>query len=247
MSDLEILGVHDGQAPSFAPLEELARLVFLSYRFSQGGVGTQNRMLLYVEKEFHPHLFSEPGVERIRRLAQEMIGPFFLNQTTHPATAIPWEDDSPEASIKTPLIVENELTGLFDRFQDRKQINGFTDSLDGIAESVITMDHDYLTRPNGRAGDSKALKIKVSPYHRDPYDSMFIKHALLGEPTRSVEFDDIFSRIGDDEILQGLDENTCFLLLQVINIYLENHPERPTQDRIMRTKNIIQETLNGER
>lgn len=232
--------------PSASP-EELARLVFLSYRFSQGGVGTQNRMLLYIESEHHPDLFDEVHVERVRRLAQEMIGPYFLNQITHPATAIPWEDDRPEAAVKTQVLVENELTGLFERFRDRAQIDGFDHSLTGIAQSVIAMDYDYLTRPNGRAGDSEPLKIKTSPYKRDPYDSVFLRHAVLGDPTRAEEFDDIFVRIGAEDVVTQLDENTLHLLLDVIDIYTSRHDEDSRGQKIIDLRKVCLEGLYGKR
>jgi len=234
------LSIDDGQF-----VADMARLVFLSYRFSQGAIGTQNRMLLYIENHFHPDIFEQAHVERLREKAKGMIGPYFLNQATHPATAIPWDDDSPEAAVKTPLIVTNEVAGLFERFTTAREIlDGFDDNPTGIAQSVIVLDHDYLTRPGGRAGDSHALKIAVSPYARDPYESMFIKYGLNGHTTTTQEFDEIFATATSEETIRKLDPHTLALLVEVIDIYNTNHSMETTA-RIRRTKEICMEVLHG--
>jgi hypothetical protein len=203
----------------------LARLLFLSYRFSQGGIGTQNRMLLYIERHHQPELFSGPNLAEVKALTWKLVAPYFLNQRTHPATAIPWADNSPEATVKTELLVRNELAGLFERFTDRSQLTTFDSSPTAIAESVIVMDADYLQRPGGRAGDSETLKIKVSPYRRDPFASIFIEHGVLGRTTHSVEFDAMFAELGDVGVLRRLDAHTLWQLQRVIAIYEARHAD----------------------
>lgn len=235
------------QDPASTSPEHLARIVFLSYRYSQGAIGTQNRMLLYIEEHHQPDLFDQARIEEIREKAKSMIGPYFLNQTTHPATAIPWEDDSPEAAVKTDQTVTNEVEGLFARFSgEREEIAGFESTPPAIAESVIVMDHDYITRPGGRAGDSEQLKIKVSPYARDPYDSLFIKHAIKGETTTSPEFDDIFQKISGKEVLDSIDSLILMQLQEICDIYMANHPDLNNESvRLLKAR--CEEILNGRR
>ena len=227
-----------------ADAQHRANLIFLSYRLSQGGIGTQNRLLLHVEENFHPNLMDQ---SQVRDVAQRMIGRYFLNQKLHPATAIPWEDDSPEASIKTDLIVNNELTGLFERFEDRSQIDTFSSDLIGIAQSVIVMDTDYLSRPGGRAGDSKDLKIVVSPYTRDPYDSLFIKYAVLGESTHATEYDEIFGRLASPNIIEQFDQYSLKQLRYVVETYGQYHPETLSDIRLQNIKQLCEEQLRARR
>ena len=224
---------------------QLARLLFLSYRLSQGGIGTQNRMLLYIEEHHQPTLFSGPDLTEVKALTWAMVAPYFLNQGTHPATAIPWEDDSPQAAVKTELLVTNELIGLFERFANRSQLSTFACDPAAIAESVIVMDADYLRRPGGRAGDDDVMKIKVSPYRRDPFGSLFIKHGLLGGTTQSVEFDAMFSELGDPCLLCQFDGHALRELQSVIEIYEAHHPDAD-DDRIRNCKAICAELLDGE-
>lgn len=234
-------------SPEATTTEHLARIVFLSYRYSQGAIGTQNRMLLYVEDHHQPDLFAEDRIEEIREKARSIIGPYFLNQTTHPATAIPWEDDSPEAeaSVKTDQTVRNEVEGLFARFSgDRSEIADFETTPSAIAQSVIVMDHDYLTRPGGRAGNSDELKIKVSPYARDPYDSLFIRYGIHGETTTTKEFDDIFKVISDTDTIRSLDDLTLNQLQHICSIYIANHPEADNEE-VSQLHKYCEEILNG--
>ncbi len=222
-----------------------ANLIFLSYRFSQGGIGTQNRMLLYIEENFHSDLMGGEQAKYMKALTHKMVGRYFLDQRLHPATAIPWEDDSPGAAVKTERLVTNELAGLFERFEDREQIADFTSDVAGIARSVIVMDTDYLSRPSGRAGDSENLKIVVSPYSRDPYDSLFIKYSVLGTSTKTSEFDDIFQQLAMEETMRQFDQYTLRQLRFVIDVYTQHHPYARQDDRITRVKTLCTELLYG--
>jgi hypothetical protein len=225
--------------------QHLASLIFLSYRFSQGGIGTQNRMLLYIEENFHPDLMVGEQADEVKSLTHQTVGRYFLNQKLHPATAIPWEDDSPEAAVKTEVLVTNELAGLFERFTDREPIRSFTSDAAGIAQSVIVMDLDYLRRPGGRAGDSEDLKIVVSPYTRDPYDSLFIKHSVLGKGTNTAEYDAIFHMLATEPVLRQLDRYTLRQLQSVIDIYAAQHPDVAQDERIAHIKTLSMELLHA--
>lgn len=231
----------DAAVSSEVTAQHLASLIFLSYRFSQGGIGTQNRMLLYLEKHFHPNLMAGENSAEIRERTNRMVGRYFLNQQLHPATAIPWEDDSPEAARKTDRLVVNELSGLFGRFEDRGEIASFTDDIAGIAQSVIVMDADYLGRPRGRAGDSMALKIKVDPYPRDPYDSLYMKYAVLGRSTNTIEYDAIFGQLAQDDVIGQFDDHTRRQLQFVASVYETHHPEIAEDPRISRIRNLTAE------
>jgi hypothetical protein len=222
----------------------LASIIFLSYRFSQGGIGTQNRMLLYIEENFYPDLMK--GDEQVQALTHRMVGRYFLDQKLHPATAIPWEDDSPEAAVKTQQLVTNELAGLFGRFKNRTEIRAFTSDIVGIAQSVIVMDADYLRRAGGRAGDSEELKIVVDPYARDPYDSLFMKHSVLEKNTNAVEYDEIFQMLATEAVVSQFDQYALRQLQYVIDVYVSRHPGSENDEDITQIK-ILSERLSDAR
>jgi hypothetical protein len=224
--------------PSAVTAKHLANLIFLSYRFSQGGIGTQNRMLLFIEENFYPDLMVGARAEEVRNLTHRIVGKYFLNQQLHPATAIPWEDDSPQATKKTDLLVVNELAGLFGRFKDRTEIASFTSDIAGIAQSVIVMDTDYLSRPGGRGGDSEALKITVDPYPRDPYDSLYIKHAVLGKSTNTAEYDVIFGQLAGDDVATQFDRYTLGQLGFITSTYIAHHPDTADDERLTRIQTL---------
>lgn len=225
----------------------LARLVFLSYRFSQGGIGTQNRMLLYIEEHHQPNLFDEDVVPIVAPQVNTMVSSFFLNEKTHPATAVPWEDEFPGTFTKTSTLVTNELAGLFERFASKEQMHLFPHDPASLAMSIITMDLDYLTRSGGRAGDSEDLKVKVGPYSRDPFASLYVKHGILGARTHAVEFDDIFAQASAPETIEQLDSHTLKQLLQIIEIYVREHEDHDNNRQLLAVAATCEELLSGER
>lgn len=228
--------------------QHLANVVFLSYRYSQGGIGTQNRMLLFVEENFHPNLMVGDGQQAVRTMTHRMVGRYFLNQSLHPATAIPWDDEFSESFKKSEQLVTNELAGLFGRFEDqnRTEIATFSSDVVGIAQSVIVMDMDYLSRVGGRGGDSEKLMIRVDDYARDPNDSLFIKHAILGKGTNTVEYDAIFSCIGSEDTIRQLDPYTLRQLQFVSDTYLETHRDADVIGPVRQLQGLCTELLNGK-
>lgn len=227
--------------------QQLSRLIFLSYRFSQGGIGTQNRMLLYIEENHQPELFSPQVIEKVKELTHVMVGAYFLNEKLHPATAIPWEEEKPDDFRKSDVLVTNELAGLFERFVDRELLQGFSSDIVGIAESVIVMDSDYLSRQNGRASSSEKLKTRVGEYSRDPFESQFIKYGILGEPTRTVEYDDVFMRISSYSTIDKLDELTIKALHNILRIFIKEHSEYEDDERLLQYIGHCEGLLDGER
>jgi hypothetical protein len=225
--------------------QHLANIVFLSYRYSQGGIGTQTRMLLFLEENFHPDLLVSGDQQAVRTLTHRMVGRYFLNQSLHPATAIPWEDESPEAFRKSEQLVTNELAGLFGRFEDRAEIATFSGDVVGIAQSVIVMDTDYLARAGGRGGGSDKLMIRVDNYTRDPHDSLFIKHAVLGRSTNTIEYDAIFSCIGSEDTIRQFDQYTLHQLQFISDTYLETHQDAAIIGTVQQLQGLCMELLDG--
>jgi hypothetical protein len=220
-----------------------ANLIFLSYRYSQGGIGAQNRILLFLEERFHPTLLSVDEVhsEEVRALTRKMVGGYFLNETSHPATAVPWDHASPAEFRKSALLVENELADLFGRFQDRRRIRHFSADPVGLAQSLLLMDADYLRRDDGRAGSSEALRTRVGAYSRDPYDSVFLRHGILAVSTKTPEYDYLFSAISQPVVLQHLDGSARRDLGLVLEVFQKRHL-RLRDRRLLRLAHYLEDS-----
>ena len=221
----------------------LAHLIFLSYRFSQGGIGTQNRILLHLEENYFPELMR--GDSAVRELTHRSVAKYFLDQRLHPATAIPWEEESWENFVKTEQLVTNELTGLFERFRYRDSLRSFSSDLVGIAKSVVLMDADYLRRSAGRASGSIDLKTTVGLYRRDPYSSFFVSHSLLDLRTGSTEYDHIFNSLSSKTIIEQFDCVDLRHLKFVLNVYANHHPEVGQNERFCSINELSAELLNA--
>ena len=206
-----------------------AKLIMLSYRYSQGGIGTQNRMLRFIEEHFHPDLFRGPLLPRTRELTREAVAAVFLNEAAHPATAVPWDHPSPGVFRKSQELVVNELADLFGRFANPTSTAGYGTAPAALCESILVMDADYLRRAGGRAGSNDTLLVRVGPYRRDPWESVFVRHCVLRRTTRTSEFDELFSRLAAPTVLQRLDRDGAQMLRFVIEVYRQRHPD--LQDR----------------
>ena len=153
----------------------------------------------------------------------------------------------PGASVKTDVLVTNELAALFHRFRDqRRELAPLTFDPPALAASVIAMDADYLQRPSGRAGGSAHLKITVGPYPRDPYDSVFLTRAVVGTSTGTLEYDEMFAELGRATVLEQLDAVGLEQLRAVIEIYRNRHPET-CDARIKQLDDACAELSRGER
>jgi hypothetical protein len=234
-----------GQQVEYTP-QQRANVIFLSYRFSQGGIGTQNRLLLNIEDEFMPNLFSEEGLDEMMLITKRMVGSYFLNPSKHPATAIPWNYDSEAKFIKSEQLVINELAGLFERFRTREELQTFSHALVDIAESVIVMDSDYLSRADGRSGDSKDLMIEVGDYERDPYESLLISHSVLNVSTNSIFYDQIFHRLAIEDTICQMDKYSIKQLRVIIELYQKTHDNVDGLEKLLNVREICERLANGE-
>lgn len=242
----EFPGIYNGVegAETIAPdYDNLSRLVFLSYRFSQGGIGLQNRMLSYIRDNSHPYLFETATITEVHPRTHAMIKPFFLNDSSHPQTAIPWDYEGNDF-VKNDELVDNELIGLFERIVDDDLMKEFEPTPRAIAIGIIAMDADYLSRPNGRSGDSDAMKVRVAPYKRDPYASMFLKYGVLGASTGAAEFDDMFRAASSLETVHSFDKLTLFQLMTILHVYCRYHDSDET-DQLSDFKAVVREAYYG--
>jgi len=205
-----------GSAPAL-DVGSRAALIFLSYRFSQGAVGAQTRLLLLLERRWAPNLFAPDELSAVRRAVRRLVGGYFLDDRLHPAAALPWTNGAAGAAAKSEAVVTNELAGLFRRFEHREELTPFSDDPTALAASLIHMDDGYLARHQGRDSGDVRLRVERRAHTGDPWHSVYAAHALLGRSTGRTEYDDLFGLLGDDRILTGLDDAARRALKRVVD------------------------------
>ncbi|WP_354699937.1 hypothetical protein DSM112329_00195 [Paraconexibacter sp. AEG42_29] len=204
-----------------------AGLIFLSYRFSQGAIGTQNRLLLLLEERWAPTLFAREDLPAVRREVRRRVGSYFLNDRLHPAIALPWTNGKAGPASKTEAVVTNELAALFRRFEHREELVPASPDPVALAGSIVFMDDGYLRRSQGRNSNSIELRIIRESRASDPWHSVFVAHALLDRPTGSREYDLLFGLLGSEEVLEALPTVDRRILSRVIDRYNERQDLRP--------------------
>ena len=206
-----------------------AALIFLSYRFSQGAIGAQNRLLLLLEERWAPTLFHRDGLTELRRAVRQLVGDYFLDDRLHPAAAVPWTNGAIGAAAKSDAVVTNELSALFRRFDRREELEAFSSDPVALLASLLHVEHGYLTRPCGRASGDDSLRVIRRGERRDPYHSVVAAHALLARPTGRAEYDSLFRLIGHDDILVDLTSADRDALERVVTSYVDHADLTPLE------------------
>jgi hypothetical protein len=206
-----------------------AALIFLSYRFSQGAVGAQNRLLLLLEERWAPALFDRDGLPAVRRAVRRIVGNYFLDDRLHPAAALPWTNGATGAAAKSEAVVTNELAGLFRRFEHREELAPFSSDPVALAASLIFMDDGYLQRPRGRDTGDTHLRVARRAATPDPWHSVFAAYALLGRPTGRGEYDSLFGLLRDNRVLAGLGPSDRRALRRVVDRFSHHSDLKPDE------------------
>ena len=219
-----------------------AALIFLSYRFSQGAVGSQNRLLLLLEERWAPALFDHNHLPAVRRAVRRIVGDYFLDDRLHPAAAFPWTNGATGAAAKSDAVVTNELAGLFRRFEHREELASFS------PRSGRPRREPHLHGRRLPAAAKRPRHRRRAPAGRppapatpDPWRSGFAAHALLGRPTGRAEYDALFGLLGDDRILAGLGPSDRSALRRVVDRF-SHHSDLDADERT-RLEDAVRERI----
>lgn len=217
--------------------QELANLMFLSYRFSQGSNDTQRQMLLYIEDKFHPYFSKDPQYEEVMALTSKMVEAYYMKDALHPAT--PPANQEGEY-VKSKEQVDSSLRGLFGIFEDRKDYQyGPVD----IARSIINDDLRYLKQPGGRADSDGPNKGEIDKYGGDPYASYFVEYGILGKSTRSDEYNELFADASSEETIKQLGSDHLKHLQDALRIYVDKHPDMKEDERMLKAQALCLKEL----
>ena len=205
--------------------EHLARLVFLSYRYSQGGIGVQSRLLLHVQDEHHPDMFQEPLIHDVKRHTHKLVGAFFMNQVVHPPLPYTWDHSPAEDGERSQANAYDDVEGVFEKVLASTEDEEYAHDISSITRALVTMDLSYLLRMNGRADVNDAPSKDRESYPKDPFESQFISYAILGKSTTTPEYDLLFEQVGNLANIEQLDDHTQIEIEQILAVYLREHAE----------------------
>lgn len=228
-----------GQAIYSQTPEHLARLVFLSYRYSQGGIGIQSRLLLHIRDQYQPGMFEEPLVQEVKQTTRKLVTAYFMNHTAHPPLPYTWEDTLPDNGERSPANAFDDVEGVFERVLGATDDEVYAHDILSITRGLVSMDLSYLSRKNGRADVNDKPSNDTKAYPKDPFESQFISYSILGRSAMSPEYNQVFSQVGADSTIQQLDEQTWYELQQILAIYTREHPTMLPNERLNSLKDLL--------
>jgi hypothetical protein len=206
-----------------ADSDEVARLLFLSYRYSQGGLGLQLRLLSYMRTAHYPALLEACLRPEVQRNTRRLVGAYFSSAASHPACPMPWDEPLLDEPRWLATIVSEEMERLFAILCAPDPFAGWSHEPSCLAASIISMDLSYLQRVRGRAqGCPRSMTALRAPYRGNPFQSVFIEYAGFARGTGHRWFDALFLRVGSSFHLGTNERRIGRRLTLVWNTYWAN-------------------------
>jgi hypothetical protein len=169
----------------FLTTEETAKLLFLTFRFSQGDEKLQRYIINWIHGVFPQYKINRDTLGQINDMATTM------------ATNYLYKSPIPRHATNINVIEAKDIrdqisnwSNIFASILDGK-INDYlrtSEILDNITNILILRDHKYLIARAGRPNQTRKMESQV------------ISHALNHRPTGSQELDLMFSKIGENLI-----------------------------------------------
>lgn len=175
-------------------LDEVYKIMFLSFKFSQGSKNLQTRLLRYLAHR-RPNMRLPPGTQ----ISQDMISEVLENMSKS-GKHLQFEQED----------IQSELT---DRFQDAwRYLHDHSHPIKKMDSFVLNFLNDLLMSDN-----NYLERARMSTKHRKSY----FKDYVLDSKTTSVpEWDELFALCKQVVTTnQNLPEQTIILLRQVLNGY----------------------------
>jgi len=216
--------------------EKASKLLFLSYRFSQGLPSLQKNIFRYI-KVCHPEWRIDDALkEQIYERSEKIFIDYMkIAKGKGHASVAAGGADIDEEVIKKDLSRElNEMSHIFSKGAEDVDETLKHRVREDIAIGLITRDYEFLSREKGRPRSSDEQQGKG--VHADPFLSHLCYYGIEGHKTGSEEYDQMFSDVigyirtvkatqrGEIESLPLL-ERELPKLDEVIERYNETHPE----------------------
>ncbi|MES2315357.1 MAG: hypothetical protein V4486_01325 [Patescibacteria group bacterium] len=198
--------------------EEAAKLLFLTFRFSQGDEKLQRNIMLWIHDVFPKYRIRNETHGQLDDLATNMATKYIFKSPT--PRHVPNINDGvkgfQEKDIREQITVwSTSFESILDG--DNNDYLRTNEILDNITYSLLLRDHKYLVERGGRPNQNKKMESQV------------ISHALNHRPTGSPEFDLMFSKISENilklrnSMVDSLTYPSMISLLEAIEKVHENH------------------------
>ena len=214
--------------------EYAAKLLFHSFRFSQGSPGTQ-RLLFQFIHELHPDWRINVDMnEAVLARANNLVNNYMFkkggsNRRSVHALKTGFQDGQNKNISKsdTRESIQDMLTIMADNLES--YIPKDEDNIPKLAHAIMLdiaeSDGDYLLRDSNRRPHVLASDgNKKSPF-TDPWFSFICFYALEGNTTGISEFDELFAEISKVIRSAKAGDPSNNLIRHIIDIYAKRHPD----------------------
>lgn len=230
-------------------LNYLRKILFLSYKFSQGNPGLQYEIFQYIHV-LHPdwkmdNELKSKALEEIRRLAKQYI-PYSQSESeeVNPSGKLQHASKGSTDTITEKQIDDDVQSRIEEIQQALNERTPYKDEKDEIVRKItditMRMDHRYLSRPEGRTR-GEIPKDRQTP-QTDPFISFLCYYGLQGNLTGLEEFDAMFKDVSGVVLEDGLAPDPVWhktkldKFHKIIGFYNEHHPENPADLKKLRAE-----------
>ncbi len=203
-------------------VDHMAKLLFLSFKFSQGDGGLQQQIFDYFIMKGQIPSLSQDMRKQIASRAQSMAKRYFMGNQKHTTEGGTEEKPVPlESEIEKEMLKQIGLLGSVPPERGRT-LKGF---LGIIAENIIAQDYKYLIQEKGRPNRAKSETSSYEPT-LDPYLSHICYYGILEKNTGLEEFDDLFGQIRNVVQKDPLGGEARWKLDAVMKDWNARHPDQ---------------------
>lgn len=224
--------------------QKAEKLLFLSYRFSQGGAYLQSYLFRWlhlanpgwkIDAEMQEHTANQFG-DHIKKF----LGKGSYEHETSPRFHSAIDTSEVQSSAQGELIDMRDFFNGSRTGDEGIPLKTKEELITAIARAVISKDSIYLDKVEGRPRSHEGERMSAAT---DPFLSHFVYYGLQGHSTGMKEYDELFVEIAAcvrENIKNGTWTSESYPeLFDVIRIYNEKHADKKVDmDFLMRTKKI---------
>lgn len=203
--------------------EKAKKLLFLSYRFSQGKSELQYNIFEYLHDIRPRWRIGEKELPELQKALEETIQKYFGKSKDillHPSS--PMRDTVViQESIKT------EVKEFAEILNDKKEKINREEILSRIITRMIQGDSIFLSQKEGR--ERRATEGRKKSEHTDPWLSHLVYYGIQGHETGAEEYNQMFRDVRErimpillGEVSKYTNEKDLF---KIVEKYKEKHPE----------------------
>jgi hypothetical protein len=203
----------------FFTKEKAKKLLFLSFRFSQGSSPLQQLLFLWLHQRYPEWRIDEETAKQIEKESSHVFKKF-LNGNNSPIHHTSATNEDIEDSLRVQINYMRDI--LEGKTLEEIMEETIKNPIPDITYKIIYRDNLYYDR-GGRPGRRGTSEDNSPTPLEDKYLSHFCYYGLQGHPTGSKEFDQLFKEVRDYAITVVQEENMNIDLFDAINQVIRNY------------------------